>query len=132
MTGDAPPQADFWSVKTSPLLVFRVLLAALMLSTGIGVWFATAQRARFEVAFPGTVSLPVYAGLLTVGVAGLVALIGMWRWRRWAVILYAVGAVAGIALDVLARAPRAHQATVVIAAVAVLTLVALNRQRFST
>lgn len=51
-------------------------------------------------------------------------------WRRWGVIVYGCAAVAGLGLDVLARAPVLHQVTVFVSAVAVFWLVYLNRERF--
>lgn len=120
----------FWSPPGSPILAFRVVVAALMASTAFGVWYGAANRGAIVSAFPGAANSMVYAGLLGTGGAGLVALAGLWRWRRWAVALYGIVALAGVVLDVLARAPALHQATVVTAAVLLFLLVYLNRQRF--
>jgi len=111
-------------------LVFRVLLAAMLVSTGIGLWYATAHRPDFQAAFPGAEHTAVYGALLLTGAAGVVAICGLLLWQRWAVPVYFVVAVAGLALDAAARAPLAHQVTVLVGALAVAWLVYANRERF--
>lgn len=130
MSVGSQPRRAFWSAKASPRSAFRVVLAGLMASTAVGVVFAVTQRPRFVAAFPGAERLPVYAGLLTVAAVGLVALVGLWSCRRWAVALYAGAAIASLALDVAARAPALHQAAVLIGATAVLSLAYANRRSF--
>jgi hypothetical protein len=120
----------FWSVRASRTLAFRLALAGLAASTLIGVTFALARPAEFRAAFPGAASPAAFAGLLAVGGAGLVAVAGLWHWRRWAVILYGIVAAASLALDVAVRAPAVHQAAVIVAALAVLGLAYANRARF--
>jgi hypothetical protein len=114
----------------SPVLLFRVVLAAMMLSTLVGVWFAGTNRPAFQAAFPGAARTAVYVGLLGTGGVGLVALAGLWRWRRWALVLYGFVAVVGIVLDLLAAAPILHQITVVAGALIVFTLAYANRRQF--
>lgn len=116
--------------RSLPVFAFRALLIGIALSTGVGVTFAVGQRPVFVEAFPGASSPVLYGSFLFVAAAGCVALAGLWYWRRWALWLYAVLAVAGVVLDIVARAPTAHQLTVVTAAVVVLGLAYLNRDRF--
>ncbi len=111
-------------------VVFRVLLAALFVSTSVGLWYATAHRPVFQMGFPGSARPGVYVALLATGVAGIVAVCGLWLWRRWAVVLYACVAAVSIGLDVVAHAPRAHQVTVLVGVAAVLWSVYLHRERF--
>ena len=96
----------------------------------MGLWYAVTQRDAFQAGFPGAANSVVYAGLLTVGALGLVALVGLWQWRRWAVGLYGVLAVSSLLLDVAAEAPMLHQTTVAVGAVVVFGLVYLNRMWF--
>jgi hypothetical protein len=112
----------FWSVRASRTLAFRLALAGLAASTLIGVTFALARPAEFRAAFPGAASPAAFAGLVAVA--------GLWHWRRWAVILYGIVAAASLALDVAVRAPAVHQAAVIVAALAVLGLAYANRARF--
>lgn len=120
----------FWSLSGSPVLVFRFVLAGIMLSTGVGVTYALVNRSAFHTSFPGAATLGVYVAFLIVGATGFVALVGLWYWRRWATVLYGVLAVATVLLDAVARAPLAHEVAVVVGAVTVFTLVYLNRERF--
>jgi len=120
----------FWSLSASPVLVLRLLLAGIMLSTGVGVLYAGLNRPAFQNSFPGASTPVVYAAFLVVAGGGFLALIGLWYWRRWAVVLYGGLTVASLVLDVIARAPVVHQIAVVLGASAVLTLVYVNRARF--
>jgi hypothetical protein len=110
--------------------VFRVLLAALFLSTGVGLWYATAHRPDFQLAFPGSRRGVVYVALLLTGGTGMVAVCGLWFWRRWAVVTYGCVAAASLALDVVAEAPFMHQLTVAVSTACVFWLIYLNRARF--
>lgn len=124
------PSASWLSPTVSWARVLKVLLAALFASTCIGLWFGTAHRPEVQLAFPGIRHQAVYLALLATGAGGLVGICGLWLWRRWGVIVYGCTAVAGLGLDVLARAPVLHQVTVFVCAVAVFWLVYLNRERF--
>jgi hypothetical protein len=132
MVANDSPKRTFLSLRGSPVLVFRVLLGAIMLSTGIGVLYALSDRPAFLESFPGAAEPQVYGGLLLVAGAGLVALIALWTWRRWGLLLYGVVVVASLALDRMAKAPPAHELTVCVAAVAVFSLAYLNRTRFAS
>ena len=114
----------------SARLVFRVLVGATMCSTTIGVAYALLRRPLFVASFPGAADGRVYWALVLTGMAGLVALAGLWRWRRWAVALYGVLAVVSLALDVVGKAPVAHQVTVVGSAGLMLALARANRALF--
>lgn len=120
----------FWSLRGFPQLVFRLLVVGLLLSTGIGVAYALVNRPAFVSSFPGAAAPVVYGALLIVAGVGLIALVGLWRWRRWALGLYAILVLASIVLDVIVRAPLAHQLTVIVSAVVLFTLAFLNRSRF--
>lgn len=128
----APPHRGkrFWSLTGSPRLIFRVVVAALLVSTSAGVWYAIGNRSAFQDAFPGAVSNAVYGSLIAVGALSLVALAGLWAWHPWAIVLYGFLAAASVVLDVLARAPVLHQVTVVLATCVVGTLAYVNRSAF--
>lgn len=111
-------------------MIFRVVLVALVTSTSAGLWYAIGNRPAFEIAFPGAGAAGVYGSLLGVGALSLVALVGLWFWRPWAMVLYGVLAAASVVLDVLADAPVLHQVTVVLATCVVFALAYLNRHAF--
>ena len=58
------------------------------------------------------------------------ALIALWMWRRWGLVLYGIVVVASLVLDRMAEAPLAHEVTVLVGATAVFSLAYLNRTRF--
>lgn len=124
------PRPAILSPSVSWPLILRVLLGALFVSTGVGLWYAISRRVAFQLAFPGSVHELVYVALLITGATGLIAIAGLWLWRRWAVILYVGVAVASLCLDVVAEAPLAHRVTVVVSAVSVFLLVYLSWDRF--
>lgn len=124
------PQHGFWSLRTSPVVAFRLVLAGLVAATLIGVTFALARPVEFRAVFPGAAGPTAYWALVTVGGVGLVALAGLWRWRRWALWLYGIGAAASIGLDVVVHAPAVHQVAVGVGATAVFGLAYANRARF--
>jgi len=100
------------------------------LSTLNGIRVAVTRREALQVAFPGTADPYLYGIMLAMAVVGLLALLGMWRWRRWGVMLYTAGAIVLIVLDVIVRAPTLHPVTVVAGALVILGLAFLNRDRF--
>lgn len=112
------------------VLVFRAVIAALIASTCMALWIAIGRRADFLAAFPGAQHSLVYAALIGVAIAGLVALTGLWRWQPWAIALYGTSGGIAVALDIVARAPLAHRVTVASMAVLVLLLAYANRSRF--
>lgn len=120
----------FWSLSGSPVLIFRVVIAGIMLSTSIGISYALANRSAFVLSFAGARAPGVYVAFLIVGALGLISLAGLWMWKRWALVLYAILTAASIVLDLLAGAPLAHQLAVIVGAAAVFTLAYLNRGRF--
>ncbi len=113
-----------------PPFALRALILALGASTAVGTWFGLTQREAFLVAFPGAARPGILAGLVATAALGCVALVALWQWRRWGIALYGVVVLLSIALDVIAGAPRVHQATVVIAAALVAWAVGANRGRF--
>lgn len=126
--GESPRSFGSWSA--SPRFVLRLFLIAIATSTTIGIWFAVTNRDAFQAAFSGAADPRIYAGLLGVGVLGLISLVGLWRWRRWGLFLYGVVASASLGMDIAARAPGIHQLTVIIAAAIMALLVHLNRAHF--
>lgn len=120
------PRRGAWAA-----VLLRIVLAALSLSTCAGLWFAVTNRPEFEAAFPGAADGRIYAGLLLLGGLGLVAVVGLWRWRRWAVVLYGLVVLADLVMDVLADAPVVHQGTVLVGGLLVGSLLFLNRARFA-
>lgn len=124
------PNRSFFTVTGSAVFAFRALLIGIGLSTGIGVTFALSNRPAFVASFPRAASPGVYGAFFVVAAFGIVALIGLWGWRRWALTLYAVVALATLAIDRLARAPAAHEAAVVTGATAIFLLAYINRERF--
>lgn len=130
MAADTRPEHRFLSVSSSPIFVFRVVIAGILLSTLIGISYALVNRPAFVFSFPGANAPGVYVAFLIVGVLGFVSLAGLWMWRRWALVLYASLTATSIVLDLIAGAPLAHQLAVVVGAVAVFTLAHLNRARF--
>ena len=120
----------FLTFSGSPVFMFRTLVVGIMLSTGIGVTYAILNRSAFVESFPGAATPTLYGAFLVVAAMGLVALIGLWGWRRWALVLYALVAVASLALDRLAGAPLIHELAVLTGAAAVFSLAYLNRRHF--
>lgn len=112
-------------------VVLRALLAALFASTCMALWIAIGRRSDFLTAFPGAERPAVYVAFLGVAVVGLVSLIGLWRWRPWAIALYGLSAGVAVALDIIAHAPLAHRLTVITMTVVVLLLSYANRRRFT-
>ncbi len=129
-TNDTPRRA-FLSARGSPSFVFRVLLGAIMLSTGLGVIYAVSNRPAFLESFPGANSPLVYGALLLNAGIGLTALIGLWKWQRWGLMLYGVAVIASLVLDRIAEAPPAHEVALLVGAAAVFSLAYLNRTRFA-
>jgi len=126
----SPGPAGFWSLSVSLVLVLRLLLGALTVSTGVGVWYAVARRPAFQGAFPGTADDRVYGAMLLTAALGFVALVALWFWRRWGAWLYGLVALSSIVLDLAVRAPFVHQLSAAISAGLVLGLVFVNRRRF--
>ena len=131
MVANGSPKRAFLSLRGSPAFIFRILLGAIILSTAMGVVYAVTNRSAFLQSFPGAASPGAYAGLLLIAVLGVVALIALWSWRRWGLVLYGFVVIGSLALDRMARAPLAHEVTVCVAAVAVFSLAYLNRTRFA-
>lgn len=132
MVSDQHPKNSFFSLRGSPVLVFRVLIVGIMLSTGIGVIYAISNRPAFVASFPGASAWPVYVGFLVTAGVGLVALLGLWAWRRWGLVLFCIQAVMSFVLDRIAGAPLAHELAVLGGAVAALSLAYINRGRFTS
>jgi MFS superfamily sulfate permease-like transporter len=130
MASESRPERVFWSLSGSPTLIFRVLIVGIMLSTSIGILYALMDRASFVSSFPGAAALTIYMGFLIVAGLGIVSLVGLWMWKRWALALYAILTTASVVLDLLAGAPFAHQLAVIVGAAAVFALAYLNRHRF--
>lgn len=130
MASDNRPELPFWSLRGSPLIIFRVVIAGIMLSTLIGISYAMVNRSDFVSSFPGADAPAIYSAFLVVGGLGFISLVGLWVWRRWALVLYAILAIASVILDLSAGAPLAHQLAVITGAAAVFTLAYLNRGRF--
>jgi len=120
----------FLTARASPVFAFRVVLAGVMLSTTIGILYAVTNRAGFVTSFPGAAKTWLYLGFLMAAVGGLTALVGLWRWQRWALALYGIVVALSLVLDRLASAPMAHEMAVLAGAAAVLGLAYLNRRRF--
>ncbi len=116
--------------RVRPAFALRALILALAASTAVGTWFGLTQREAFLAAFPGAARPGILAGLVATAALGFVALVALWRWRRWGIALYGVVVLLSIALDVVAGAPRVHQATVVIAAALMAWALRANRERF--
>lgn len=74
------------------LLVIMALAQVVGVVVGIIAWQSIVAHNRPHP------ELPLIGAAL--GVAGLVALIGVWLWRRWAVFLFAALAVVGLVSDV--------------------------------
>ncbi len=130
MPAQPPGGSRFLSLRGSAAFAFRAVVVGLMLSTMFGVTYALSKRPSLLASFPGAATPWVYRGLLLVGVTGLVALVWLLRWRRWALVLYGILTVASAVLDWFAAAPRAHQMTVVVSGAAVFALAYVNRRRF--
>ncbi len=112
-------------------VVLRAVVAALFASTCMALWIAIGRRTDFLAAFPGAEQPTVYNAFVAVAIVGLIALIGLWRWRPWAIALYGISGGFAVALDIIARAPLAHRLTVATMAVLVLLLAYANRRRFT-
>lgn len=113
------------------VIAFRSLLLALVLSTTVGVGSALRDRAGFVASFPGAARDLVFYLLVATGLLGLVAVLGLWRWRQWGVVLFLAVTVASFSLDVIARAPAMHQVAVLTVGLLVGSLVYANRERFA-
>lgn len=127
-----PPPFPHDPARRHPVgvVAFRGLLLALVVSTTFGVGSALRDRAGFVASFPGAARDPVFYLLVATGLLGLVAVLGLWRWRRWAVVLFLAVTVASFSLDVIARAPALHQVAVLTVGLLVGSLAYTNRRRF--
>lgn len=129
-TASPAPQRAFLSAGGSPVVVLRLVVVGIIMSTSLGVVYAIGNRSAFVSSFPGAESTVIYVGFLTVGVAGVIALMNLLRWKSWALWLYVAQTLASIGLDVIAHAPMLHHVAVIAGATVVFGLVSLNRRRF--
>jgi hypothetical protein len=85
----------------------RVLLVLALLGYAKALHTIAYEREEFLRAFTAfrPEQWPWAYAQITLGV---VAVFGLWLWQRWAIALFALLAVAGIAFDVWWAAPRAH------------------------
>jgi hypothetical protein len=74
------------------LLVIMALAQVAAIVLGVVAWQSIVAHNRPHP------ELPLVGSAL--GLAGLVALVGIWLWRRWAVFLFAALAVVGLVSDV--------------------------------
>jgi hypothetical protein len=111
-------------------VLFRLVLALLVLSTlnGLATTVLTGGES-FRAAFPGATGA-VFGLLVGSTGLGLVAVGGMWWWRRWGLGLFAASGVAIVVLDEIAFAPGTHQAAVIVSTLLVLALAWRVRDRF--
>ena len=120
---DRMPGSRVWT------FVFRSVLLAVGASTVNGVTFALARKPDFLGAFPGATP-GVFGLLLAAAAGGLLSLIGLWLWQRWALWLFMGLGLAVIPLDLLARAPRLHMAAATLSTLLILGLAYPVRARF--
>lgn len=111
------------------IILWRISLVLLCCATANALFTATVLRQLFAEFFPGAIG-EVYFGLVAVACLGLVAIAGLWQWRRWAMVLFIVLGVAGFVLDILASAPVAHKIASASATLLVAGLAYLLRDRF--
>lgn len=101
MTGVAGQERDGW------WWTLRVLLVLALLGYAKALFTLVYEQADFLRAFSAfqIEHLPwAYAQI----VLGVVAVLGLWFWQRWALVLFVVLALAGIVCDVSWHAPKAH------------------------
>lgn len=105
-------------------------LAAMALSTANALRIVLTDWPGFSAAFPGAAS--PFGHVLAIGlpIALLVALVGLWRWRRWGLWLLGAACVGTLLLDVLADGPRLHLATAIVATAVSTLLLWWNRDGY--
>lgn len=89
-----PPHAE--PRRRTPLLVVVLVLLtvglALGLLTNLAAWGSLVSHGQSEYLWAAILGV-------MINIVGLAAIIGVWRWRRRAVFLFALAAVAGLVLD---------------------------------
>jgi hypothetical protein len=111
------------------MLCWRVWLAMMALSTLNALRIVLTEWPEFAAAFPGAASPAGRVVALLLSALLLVAIIGLWRWRRWGLYLLIVATMATLAFDLVARGPWLHVAAALASTVISAALLWWNRDR---
>lgn len=112
------------------LWIYRIVLIGVGYSTVKGVHFALTRRDDFMDSFPGAGDA-VYYFFLGAAAVGFVSLIGLFYFRRWGAILFALLAAVVTVVDVIVEAPVAHTLAGIVLALVILAFALLHRSRFA-
>lgn len=91
---------------------------------------ALRDRAGFVASFPGASNDAVFGLFIGTATLGLIAVAGLWAWRRWAAFMFVAVTAASLSLDVVASAPVVHQVAVASIGAMIVFAAYLNRARF--
>jgi hypothetical protein len=111
-------------------LLLRLWLAAIALSTLDALWIVLGDWPGFVASFPRVDAAGGRAVAIALPLLLLVAIFGLWRWRRWGVRLLIVATAATLAFDLFARGPWLHMLAAVVSTAVSAGLVLWNRNRY--
>jgi hypothetical protein len=112
------------------VLCWRVWLAMMAVSTLNALRIVLTEWPAFAVAFPGAASPAGRAVALLLPALLLIAVVGLWRWRRWGLCLLIAATVATLAFDLAARGPWLHLAAALASTAISAALLWWNRDRY--
>ncbi len=111
-------------------LALRLWLAVVALSTLNALRIVLADWPGFVASFPEADAAGGRPAAIALPLALLVAMWGLWRWRRWGVWLLLATTAATLAFDLLARGPWLHALAAAVSAVTTAALIFWNRGRY--
>jgi len=111
--------------------VLRFWLAAMALSTLSALRVVLADWSAFVVAFPGAQSQPGHIVAVALPILLLIAIVGIWYWRRWGLWLLVIATIATLAFDAIAHGPWLHALAAAVASLITVLLLWWNLSRFA-
>lgn len=114
------------------IVCLRLWLVAMALSTLNALRIVLTDWPGFARSFPGAEG-PVGRELaMVLPLLLLIALAGLWRWRRWALQLLVIATVATLGFDAIARGPRLHMIAAAVSLAISAALLWWNRDGFAS
>lgn len=112
------------------MLCWRVWLTVMALSTLNALRIVVLEWPAFAAAFPGAASPAGRIAALVLPTLLLIAVVGLWRLRRWGLWLLIVVTLATLAFDLAARGPWLHLAAALASTAISAALLWWNRDRY--